>query len=235
MIMNALSIKNLSVSIDGNNILHDISFEVAKGSITAIIGPNGSGKTTLFRSILDLIPYTGSVKIFNKPVTQTLDRVGYVPQKMEFDRTLPITVKEFLALSTKDTRNLDGKICKEVRIESLLDKLVGQLSGGQLQRVLIAAALMKKPDILFLDEASAGIDIEGTRLFHELIDHLKNEHGTTILMISHEIEMVSHIADTVICLNRDLVCNGPPHTALTKEVMEQLYGEKVKHRPHEHL
>jgi ABC-type Mn2+/Zn2+ transport system ATPase subunit len=233
--MHALSVKDLSVSFDGNNVLRDVSFDIPKGEIAAIIGPNGSGKTTLFRAILDLIPYAGNVKIFGKPAGQEMHRVGYVPQIMEFDRTLPITVKEFLTLMAKSAHDMDSNICKEVRIELLLGKLIGELSGGQLQRVLIAAALMKKPDILFLDEASAGIDIECTRLFHELIDHLKREHGTTILMISHEIEMVYHIADTVICLNRDLVCNGPPRTALTKDVMQQLYGEEVKHRPHEHI
>lgn len=233
--MSALSVKNLTVKYGSQTILNRLSFEVEKGSITAIIGPNGSGKTTLFRALLSLIPHEGSVKIFQKPAKDVLSRIGYVPQNFDFDRTLPITVNEFLSFAYGRRSFKNNQICHEVRVDVLANKLIGELSGGQLQRVLIAQALIKTPDLLLLDEPSAGIDIEGAQAFYDLVRHLNTEHGVTVLLISHEINMVYSFADQILCLNRDLVCNGPPREVLTKEVMEKLYGPDIGLRGHKHL
>jgi ABC-type Mn2+/Zn2+ transport system ATPase subunit len=216
-------------------VLNRLSFDVEKGSIAAVIGPNGSGKTTLFKALLDLIPYEGHVRVFQKPIREVLHRIGYVPQYFDFDRTLPITVKEFLNFVSPRRDRQSEEICKEVRVDALMGKLIGELSGGQLQRVLIAQALMKNPDLMLLDEPSAGIDIEGAKAFYDLIRHVNQEHGVTVLLISHEVSMVYNLADQILCLNRDLVCDGPPRQALTKEVMEKLYGPEVGLRGHQHL
>jgi len=233
--MNAVTVKNLSVILGDNTILNRVTFDVPKGSLTAVIGPNGSGKTTLFKALLGLLPFEGTVKIFDKPARDVLDRIGYVPQHFDFDRTLPITVREFLAFAKPAQSKQDKEVCHETKVDELNDKLIGQLSGGQLQRVLIANALMRDPKLLLLDEPAAGIDIEGEKVFYELIDHVNKKHGVTVIMISHEINMVYHFADQIICLNRDLVCSGPPREALTREVMSKLYGQQMDMRGHTHV
>jgi len=233
--MNAVSVKNLSVVLGENTILNHVSFDVTKGSLNAVIGPNGSGKTTLFKALLGLIPFDGTIKIFDKSTKDAMNRVGYVPQHFDFDRTLPITVREFLSFAKPDQSKQDKEVCHETKVDELNDKLIGQLSGGQLQRVLIANALMRNPKLLLLDEPAAGIDMEGEKVFYDLIGHVNKKHGVTIMMISHEINMVYHFADQIICLNRDLVCNGPPQEALTREVMDKLYGERMDVCDHRHV
>ena len=230
-----VSVKNLSVSYGDNKVLHDLTFDINKGSIAAVIGPNGSGKSTLFKALLGLIPYSGQIKLFKKNIKQSLNKISYVPQHFDFDRTLPITVNEFLSLTNFKQAKMNSDVCKEVHVDSLLNKKIGELSGGQLQRVLFANALMNKPDLLFLDEAAAGIDIEGAKTLYELVDHVNKKHGVTIVMISHEINMVYKFADQIICLNKDLVCNGAPKQALTTEVMEKLYGGDMEIKTHKHI
>jgi zinc transport system ATP-binding protein len=231
----AIMVKRLNVAYESNTVLHDLSFEIAKGKITAVIGPNGSGKSTLFKALLGLINYTGEINVFKKPIRDVLDRVAYVPQYFDFDRTLPITVGEFLDFIKVKTAKAAKEICTEVQVDSLKNKLLGELSGGQLQRVLLAQALMKSPDLLLLDEAAAGIDIQGAKTFYELIKHVNKEHGVTVIMISHEINMMYHFADNLICLNRDLVCNGPAKIALTNDVLKKLYGDDLHVHHHEHV
>lgn len=232
--MNAVTVKNLTVAYGQNTVLERVSFDVAKGKIAVVIGPNGSGKTTLFKAILGLIPSQGTIKIFDKLAQDCLDRIGYVPQTFDFDRTLPITVDEFLSFGNPRAPRGGKDICKETKVDALKGKLIGQLSGGQLQRVLIANALMRQPKLLLLDEPAAGIDIEGSKAFYELIGHVNREHGMTVMMISHEINMVYNLADQLICLNRDLVCNGSPQEALTKDVLDKLYGKDSGLRHHHH-
>ena len=226
-----ISVKNLTVQYNDFKALNNVSFTIEKGSITAIIGPNGSGKTTLIKALLGLIDYQGSVKFFNQPVNKVLSKISYVPQNFNFDRNLPITVKEFLDFFSFN-KPQNTKICHEVHVRSLRDKLIGQLSGGQLQRVLFAAALLNKPQILFLDEAAAGVDIEGLNTFYNLIKHVNQKHKITVIMISHEINMVYKYADQILCLNHDLLCNTNPEKALTQEIMRKLYGSDIKFNPH---
>lgn len=233
--MPAVSVKNLTVTYGQNTVLDRVTFDVPKGKIAAVIGPNGSGKTTLFKAILDLAPSKGTVKVFDKPAAEVMNRVGYVPQSFDFDRTLPITVNEFLSFGNPRSSRANTDICRETKVDALKGKLIGQLSGGQLQRVLIANALMRQPKLLLLDEPAAGIDIEGSKAFYDLIQHVNKEHGVTVMMISHEINMVYHFADQLICLNRDLVCNGPPQEALTRDVMDKLYGADSDLRTHRHV
>lgn len=226
--MNALQIQDLRVAFGQNVVLEGITLELEQGVIAAVIGPNGSGKSTLFRAILGLIPYSGKIRIFGKTIAQAMPRLGYVPQHFDFDRTMPITVREFLSFTApRIGERKAATICRDVQVDALKDKLIGELSGGQLQRVMIAQALFKNPDLLLLDEPSSGIDIEGAKAFYDLVEHLNAKHGVTVLLISHEISFVHGFADRVICLNRNLICHGAPAKVLDRETLNRLYGSKM--------
>ncbi len=230
-----LSVEHLSASYDGRKVLHDVSFKVEEGSVVAVLGPNGSGKTTLFRALLGLIPFQGQVRIKGAAVNKHLGRIGYVPQRFDFDKTIPMTVREFLKIAFSNvTPSKVQHVLGEVDMVQQADQPIGTLSGGQFQRVLIARALINEPFLLLLDEATSGIDVAGARGFYEIITHLNQVHQTTMLFISHEVNMVYEFANEIVCLNRDLVCFGKPKEALTKEVLEKLYGKEFRLREHEH-
>jgi zinc transport system ATP-binding protein len=238
--MDAISVNNLSVELGRNKILTQLSFNIPEKSITAIIGPNGCGKTTLMKAMLGLIPYTGEVMVLNTSVKKALDHISYVPQRFNFDRTFPITVNEFLHLEPnskyRSTTNIKEKL-KEVGMQNSEDNLLGVLSGGQLQRILIAKALLNNPSVLFMDEPAAGIDIKGERNFYELIQHLNKEHNVTIILVSHEIDIVYRYATHVVCLNKKVLCFGKPTDILTSDTIKKLYNEDVEiyqHLSHKH-
>ena len=229
-----LEIKNLTVRYNDHVILNQLNFWVNSGEIVAIIGPNGSGKTTLLKAILGLIPHQGDVTIFGGSPRLALDNIGYVPQRLDFDRTFPLTVNEFLNFIKVKNRPWREEVLKEVGVNTFMDKGLGELSGGQLQRLLIAKALLKEPKLLMLDEATSGVDIAAEMTFFELIEHLNKTHNVTIMLISHEVQMVYKFATQILCLNKDLVCNGRPKEAITKEVLEKLYGKNIEFQPHDH-
>jgi zinc transport system ATP-binding protein len=230
-----LEIKNLSVRFGNFPALDHVSFTIEKQEIIAVIGPNGSGKTTLLKAILGLIPYEGEIKIFGKNVQQVLPLLGYVPQHFAFEKNFPLTVEEFVNLTCRKPKHLPfGGALRAAGMDGLEKKLIGELSGGQLQRVLIAHAMLHQPKILFLDEATSGIDIEGLADFYSTIRRLNHEHGVTVMMVSHEISMVYKFTERIICLNRDLISHGETKTALTKEVLKKLYGENADLKAHDH-
>jgi len=232
-----ISVHNLDVSLNGHSILRNVNFEVEQGELVAIIGPNGAGKTTLLKTLLGLIkPKKGNIKIFGKNINESLPDISYVPQKFVFDKSFPITVLEFLDMSMKhvDTNAVSHAI-KELKLESLLKHKIGSLSGGQMQRLLIARALLNKPKIIFLDEPTAGVDIGGAMSFYDIINHQNKVHNITIVMISHEINMVYKYATQILCLNKDLICDGTPKDAITKEVLDKLYGSDTIMKSHNHF
>jgi zinc transport system ATP-binding protein len=229
-----LEIKNLTVKYDDHIILNELNFYVNAGEIVAIIGPNGSGKTTLLKAILGLIPHRGEVKIFGKSPRLALDDIGYVPQRLDFDRTFPLAVKEFLGFIKIKDPSWRKEVLTETGVDMFTDKQIGELSGGQLQRLLIANALLKEPKLLILDEPTSGVDVAAEMTFFELIEHLNETHNLTIMLISHEVQMVYKFATQILCLNKDLVCNGRPKEAITQEVLEQLYGKNIEFQSHEH-
>jgi ABC-type Mn2+/Zn2+ transport system ATPase subunit len=237
----AISVRDCTVAFGDNVVLEDISFEVAQGSISAIIGPNGSGKTTAIKAILDLIPTSsGEIFVFGKHFHAVRAMVGYVPQKFNFNRQFPMTVREFLDLA-RHVHTPASRIAeklKEVGLPTSVSSAeLGTLSGGQLQRALIAQAILNDPQILILDEPSAGIDIAGERTLHDIIRHLNTVHGTTVLMVSHDISMISSLVDTVICVNRKLLCYGPPTSALTSRKIGEVFGPESRvfeHKSHRH-
>lgn len=230
-----LEVRNLTVRFGATTALERVSFTIAKESVVAVIGPNGSGKTTLLRAILGLVPYQGEILLFSRPLRQVLDQVGYVPQRFAFDPTFPLTVEEFIALTCRTPEKLPVHgVLAEVGMEQFKGKLIGELSGGQLQRVLLAHALLHRPRILFLDEATSGIDIEGQGDFYATIRRLNREHGVAVIMVSHEVSMVYKLTDEIVCLNRDLVSHGETRAALTADVLRRLYGDNADLRGHGH-
>ncbi|MDP3970853.1 MAG: metal ABC transporter ATP-binding protein [bacterium] len=226
---------HLSLTYGETKVFSDVCISVDRGSFSSIVGPNGAGKTQLMRVMLGLVKPTDGVIKRNYKMSD----VGYVPQKLFIDPSFPITVREFLItyLSPKGfwISNEMPKFDKNLMVEDLIDKQVGKLSGGQLQRVMLSAVLSTKPKILFLDEFSSGVDPHGrSELFNQL--HRLNEvDKISIIMISHDIEVTSQYADTVFCLNKEMVCNGRPHEVFTAENFEKMYGIPLtKLKQHEH-
>ncbi len=249
--MDALSVENLCVTANERHLLENITFSIKQGMVVAIIGPNGAGKTTLVKAILGLVPYQqGSVLIYGRPIGNgdLSSKVGYVPQKLEFDRSFPLTVSELLHFTVPPAFFLPfhKKKQEDEHIRSLLEvvgaqdlknRSIGSLSGGELQRVMIAKAIVNDPKILFLDEPASGVDIEGQERFHDLVMRLNREKGLTVILISHDLNVVYRYADDVLCLNRKLVCNGKPAEMLTDEVIKSVYGEMMggyRHSCHDH-
>lgn len=234
--LSLVSVHGLTVRFGGHLIVDKVSFELARRDVLAVIGPNGSGKTTLLKAILGLVPYEGEVHWHGKP------RIGYVPQRINFDRTLPITVEELFMLRTSRgfwsrtsaAREETASALRTVGAERSLSKRVGDLSGGELQRVLIAYSLIGKPDVLFFDEPSAGIDIGGEETVYNLIHRLAHETGLTVFLISHDLDVVYRHATQVLCLNKKMVCHGVPHEVLTGDVLEKLYGKLAGAYEHHH-
>lgn len=225
----ALEVQHLSVQYGENLALDNVSFSIPEGIVSAVIGPNGSGKTTLLKAILGLTNIkTGSVLFWGKPLNRGRSRVGYVPQKFEFDLNFPITVFEFMNLARKKSipKTRIEEVIKEVGLTPLiLTKQLGELSGGQLQRILIAQALFFLPDILIMDEPSAGIDVSGEKMFRDILEHLNREHKTTVLIVSHDMTFVSSVVDQVICINKKLLCSASPKIALTEKNLKNLFED----------
>ena len=234
-----LSVKGLEVAFNGHKIVDDVSFDVVRDSTIAIIGPNGAGKTVLFRAVLGLIPYKGKV-------TWAEDaRIGYVPQKLFISKDFPLTVSEFLHFKEQDHKIIH-EILNSVGFKDVasshthndvrvLRTKLGALSGGELQRVLIAYALLGKPNVLLFDEPTSGVDVSAEETIYSLIDKLKAEKDLTIIFISHELQVVYKYADSVLCLNKEKICFGPPREVVDKESLTKLYGEDVSlYQHHDH-
>jgi zinc transport system ATP-binding protein len=221
---NAVEVDHLSVRLGDVDILRDLSFSVPVASSVAVIGPNGSGKTVLFRALIGAIPHTGSVRW--APGT----RIGYVPQKLDLERDLPVTGRDFLLararLASAPPSAIERALTRVGLAPDILGKLVGTLSGGQFQRLLMALALLAAPTVLLLDEPTAGVDEPGQERWNDTVRRLQTE-GVTVLLISHDLSVVMRFATTVLCLSRDHTCFGIPRQVLTPEILAQVYGEPV--------
>jgi zinc transport system ATP-binding protein len=194
--MSLIAAEKISVSYGANTVLRDVSLTVEPGEIVTIVGPNGSGKTTLLRLLIGAAsPSSG--RVTHKPGL----RIGYVPQKLHIDPTLPITVERFLRLPGGTTRDACTAALERAGVPGLSQRQMSALSGGQFQRVLLARALINKPDLLLLDEATQGLDQPGSAAFYLQIEEVRQKTGCAILMISHELHVVMAASDRVICLN----------------------------------
>ncbi len=236
-----LTVEKLSVTLDGLQVLHNVSFTLKQGEAFAVLGPNGAGKTVLFRAMLGLVPHTGLVQ-WSPGV-----KIGYVPQRFSVDRSAPISAMEFFLLQSRDFWRPSAAFTSQLgqELESMglkpgvLKKGLGELSGGETQRVLIASALLQKPSVLLLDEPTAAVDAGLEETVYTLLHRVQMERGTALLLISHDLSVVYRYAQRVLCLNKSVVCQGPPVEALNPEALATLYGEagfyQHEHGPaHEH-
>lgn len=233
-----LNIENLTVAFDDNKIIDNLSFSIRKGEVVAIVGPNGAGKSVLFRALMGLVPYSG--KINWAPRLKT----SYVPQRFNVEKDFPLTTKEFLRLKSKNHSNiistlesvgLKDKQSDMHHIEHhLLNQRLGWLSGGQLQRILITWAILDNPDVLLFDEPTAGIDIGAEETIYNLLKKINDERAMTILIISHDLNIVYKYADNVLCLNKEKICYGVPSEVLDPRALVKLYGGEASFYTHEH-
>lgn len=212
--------RGLTVSIDGRVVLDHVDISVSRGEIVTVIGINGSGKTTLLRALMGAIP-TDRGQVTRRSGL----RVGYAPQRLAIDRTLPLTVAQFLRLGTNATRDAIATALTEVGAENLAESQLAVLSGGELQRVLIARALARAPDLLVLDEPMSGIDVTGQGDLYKLIGDIRDRRGCGILLVSHDLHLVMAATDTVVCLNHHVCCTGQPHTVVTNPEFIALFGQ----------
>ena len=216
-----LKVKDLVVRFDKEKILDGLNFEINEGEVLAVIGPNGAGKTTLFKALLGMQAYDGEIK-WRKDL-----RIGYVPQRMEIETDIPLTVLEFLRLrgSENFSKEKAKDAVKSVLLkEEILDSGLGEISVGQRQRILIAWSLLGKPQVLLFDEPTADIDISGQESIYQLLHNLQDRFNLTIILISHDLNVVYKYAEQVLCLNRQLVCFGSPQEILNSEQIQKLYG-----------
>lgn len=229
--MAVVTFDNVSVTLGGVRILESVTAVVPEGSSTAIIGPNGAGKTTLLLAMLGEIPYTGKIQLGEQRGRVCL---GYVPQRLSFDRGMPITVVDLLVLGRQRRplwlgcsprkRQAALELLSAVRAEHLARRRLGALSGGELQRVLLALAIGQEPDILILDEPAAGVDVGGESLLCELLERLQRERGFTQIMVTHDLSLVTAHASHVICLNGRVMGQGETRSTLTDEVLAATFG-----------
>jgi len=213
-----LRVSHLSVVIQKKQILENVNFQIKKGTTLAIMGQNGAGKTMLFRALLNLIPHTGQIDWGEKP------RIGYVPQDVSV-RGIPISVKEFLSYENK----LDvGELLAKVKLQpDIANKTLSILSGGQLRRVLVAFALVDNPNVLLLDEPTAGVDIGGEESIFLTLKELKQKTNITILLITHDVHIVKEYSDELLGLNRCVVFFGDSQQISDPALQEKISGETV--------
>jgi zinc transport system ATP-binding protein len=227
-----LEVKGLSIRLGATTILRDVSFTVARGESVAVIGPNGSGKTVLFRALIGAIPSEGTLT-WARGI-----RFGYVPQKVDLPRDMPITGVDFLrARAPSDRghgRRMDEALAAVGLSRAQCQRAVGSLSGGQFQRLLVAFALMGDPDVLMLDEPTAGVDEPGQERLNELIERLQTERQLTVFLISHDLSVVHQHATHVLCLTGGTAHFGEPTALLTPDVMHEAYGTPVAFHVHDH-
>jgi zinc transport system ATP-binding protein len=243
-----VTIDSVNVSLGGNAILRRVDAHLTRGRVTALIGLNGSGKTTLLRAILKEVPYRGRIEFRcgHDHTRHTPEHIGYVPQKLYIDAKLPITVRDLLALalqkrplflgiSRRAARKMEELLDKVRAPHELLNRPVEKLSGGELQRILLGLALEPEPELLLLDEPAAGVDFKHQDTFYQLIADLNKRTGVTILLVSHELSVVTKHADHVLCLKDGRIqCEGPPQEILTSRVLTQTFGEERGLYDHHH-
>ncbi len=217
--MSLISVKNLAVAYGGHTVLRDVSFELSAGEIVTIVGPNGSGKTSLFRAIIGATEPAGG-EISRKSGL----KIGYVPQRLHIDPTLPMTVDRFMRLAGKVSSSQCEEALTIAGVPNIQNRQMAQLSGGQFQRVLLARALINKPDVLLLDEATQGLDQPGSAAFYQQIESVCRDTECSVLMISHELHVVMSASDRVICLNGHVCCEGTPAVVASAPEYRALFG-----------
>lgn len=223
-----LKVKNLTVELDNEKIIDNLSFEVKEKETLVILGPNGAGKTILLRTLLGFLPYQGEIK------WKSGIRIGYVPQRLPFIKDFPISVREFFGLKKIPEQEISG-VLDSVRLgKDILKKKTSELSSGQFQRILISWALVGNPQVLLFDEPTAGIDIGGEETIYTLLEKIQKERKTTLFLVTHDLNVVYQKATNVLCLNKKMLCYGVPKEILTPQHLSQLFGGEIKFYQHKH-
>lgn len=217
-----VQLHDITVKFQQHLALQNVSLLVPRGKIITLIGPNGAGKSTLVRVVLGLLkPQAGD--IYRQPNI----RIGYMPQRLKVDPILPLTVTRFLQLSGVHNRSAIHQVIQEVNIAPILKRSLFNLSGGEMQRVLLARALLRQPDLLVLDEPIQGVDVNGQYELYELIAQIRQQRGCGILMVSHDLHLVMAATDYVICLNQQVCCSGHPATVTQHPNYLKLFGTRA--------
>ena len=244
------TLDHVGVSFGGNRVLEDISLHLHCGELTTLVGPNGAGKSTLLRVLLGEVPYSG--KIHFLPVfghgRKDTPAVGYVPQQLDFDRFSPTSVQDVFASTlsrwpvvlkcSRRARQQAREALAAVKAERLLDRKLGQLSGGELQRVLLALSLTPVPNLLLLDEPLSGIDLPGREVFYRMVSQLRQRFDLSVLMVSHDLAGVTAVSDRIVFLNHRVICSGSPAQVIANPEVRRTFGLDLAtspHHPHELL
>lgn len=240
----AITVRDVNVQLAGQNVLSNVNAEFPSGELTALIGPNGAGKTTLLKVLLDQLPHTGQVRFTQ--VNGHAPRIGYVPQSLDFDRGAPIRVVDVMCSQlqhralwlgiSSSARKAAAAALDRIGASKLLDRRLGQLSGGELQRVLLAMALLLQPDVLLLDEPVAGVDMAGVGMFCDILATLQRELKCTMVLVSHDMSVTTSHASYVVCMNKTVHCQGRTIDTLTPENLQAIYGPlaALHHHAHSH-
>lgn len=232
-----ISTKHLDVFYNENKVLKDIQLEVKPGKITGIIGPNGAGKSTLIKAILNIVPHSGKILIDGKVSKKELKNIAYVEQKSDIDHTFPIKVKECVSLGTYTGLKLFQKLgnkewsrvsnaLQKVNLSEYENRQIGELSGGQFQRVLLARCLVQEADYIFLDEPFVGIDSISEKIIMNILQDLKSQ-GKTILIVHHDLSKVREYFDDIVILNRELISYGSVRDSFNQKYLKAAYGDNI--------
>ena len=217
-----IEVRDVSLRLGDTEVLQHVDLTLRAGEVVTLIGPNGAGKTTLLRVALGLIkPTSGTVR------RQRGTSFGYVPQRFAVDPTLPLTVGRFLALPRRRPRADVAAALEEVGVVDAIDRELPTLSGGEFQRVMLARALLRRPDVLVLDEPLQGVDVTGQVALFELINRLRQRHGFAVLMVSHDLHLVMRQTDHVLCLNHHVCCRGEPESVSRHPDYQRLFGTEA--------
>lgn len=209
----------LTLAYQGHVVLRDVNLTLSPGEIVTIVGPNGSGKSSLIRALIGaLAPVKGKIR------RKKGLRIGYVPQKLAIDGTLPLTVERFLNLPRRISPARAREALEQAGVSTLARQQLIDLSGGQLQRVLLARALLERPDILMLDEATQGLDQPGAAGFYQQIENVRQNTGCAVLMVSHDLHVVMAASDRVLCINGHICCEGAPEIVASAPEYRALFG-----------
>ncbi|MCG9969462.1 metal ABC transporter ATP-binding protein [Pelotomaculum terephthalicicum JT] len=230
-------LKNFGVTIGRTEILRDIDLHIQCGELTALVGPNGAGKTTLLKAILGEIRHTGELSFLDAGDCRRNPVVGYVPQRLDFDPGSPVSVLDLFSaclsswpvclVHSRRRRERVSAGLASVQAEHLLDRRLGDLSGGELQRVLLAMALEPNPDLLLLDEPVSGIDVQGKEIFYDLVSNLRKQYDLSIILVSHDWSLVSNHADRIVLLDRTVQRCGTPQEVFSDERILRTYGPAI--------
>ncbi len=217
-----ISAEGVTLRIGRHELLHEVDLRVAPGEIVTLIGPNGAGKTTLLRVLLGMLhPQAG--RVWRRPGIT----IGYVPQRLQADIVLPLTAGRFVGLGAGRAQVRILPALREVGADHLLDTPLHELSGGEFQRVVLARALARAPDLLLLDEPAQGVDFAGQLELYRLIERLRERHGCGVLLVSHDLHLVMAATDHVVCLNRHVCCSGRPEAVSRHAEYLALFGPRA--------